>query len=81
MAKLLGADPIGAKSSFDLTSGLGNGRVFSRLLQTITHSTRTWRNRSRSRLSLRHLDAHMLRDIGVTVQDAETECEKPFWRA
>ena len=38
-----------------------------------------WRRR-RSRHSLAGLDAHMLKDIGITYAEAETEANKPFWR-
>lgn len=36
--------------------------------------------RHRSRHLLTQLDAHLLKDIGVTFVDAETEANKPFWR-
>ncbi len=36
------------------------------------------RRRDRQRLS--HLDAHLLRDIGMDAQDARRECAKPFWQ-
>jgi uncharacterized protein YjiS (DUF1127 family) len=39
-----------------------------------------WRERARSRRSLHHLDARMLRDIGLTPADVERECRKPFWQ-
>jgi uncharacterized protein YjiS (DUF1127 family) len=38
-----------------------------------------WR-RHRSRQHIAQLDAHMLRDIGVSFSDAEEEANKPFWR-
>ncbi|MEL6682695.1 MAG: DUF1127 domain-containing protein [Pseudomonadota bacterium] len=31
------------------------------------------------RKALKDLDEHLLRDIGVTRQDAEIEAEKPIW--
>jgi uncharacterized protein YjiS (DUF1127 family) len=37
-----------------------------------------WRRR-RSRVYLSELDAHMLKDIGVTPVEAELEANKPFW--
>lgn len=38
-----------------------------------------WRRyRSRQRIAL--LDAHALRDIGVSFAEAEAEANKPFWR-
>jgi uncharacterized protein YjiS (DUF1127 family) len=42
---------------------------------------RRWRERSRQRQQLARLDRRMLRDIGVTPDEAERECNKPFWRA
>ena len=36
--------------------------------------------RSRQRQTLRDLDDHLLRDIGVTREQAEREAHKPFWR-
>lgn len=36
------------------------------------------RRRDRNRLA--HLDAHLLRDIGLDPQDARRECAKPFWQ-
>jgi uncharacterized protein YjiS (DUF1127 family) len=37
--------------------------------------------RYRSRQYLGQLDAHMLKDIGVTPAEAEAEANKPFWRS
>ena len=42
---------------------------------------RLWWRRSRGRRDLARLDAHGLRDIGVTPYEADNECNKPFWRA
>lgn len=36
--------------------------------------------RSRQRRALARLDARLLRDIGVSVEQAEREAAKPFWR-
>ena len=38
-----------------------------------------WR-RQRSRARIAGLDAHLLKDIGVTFAEAEHEANKPFWR-
>jgi uncharacterized protein YjiS (DUF1127 family) len=37
--------------------------------------------RRRDRKVLSHLDAHILRDIGLTPEEARTEAAKPFWQA
>ncbi|MBY5932396.1 DUF1127 domain-containing protein [Tateyamaria omphalii] len=39
-----------------------------------------WAMRRRTRLSLRHLDPHLLRDIGVTPAEADFEARRVFWR-
>lgn len=40
-----------------------------------------WATRYRTRLALKDLDAHLLRDIGVTQETASIEANKRFWRA
>lgn len=43
----------------------------------------TWRERIRARWKLAQMaqeDPHLLRDIGLTKQQVETEIAKPFWR-
>ena len=39
-----------------------------------------WR-RYRSRQNIAQLDSHMLKDIGVSLAEAEAEANKPFWRS
>ncbi|MGK7652908.1 DUF1127 domain-containing protein [Roseovarius sp. B08] len=39
-----------------------------------------WSQRYESRKHLARLDDHMLRDIGLTPREADTEARKPFWR-
>ena len=36
--------------------------------------------RRRDRKRLAHLDAHLLRDIGMDAQEVRRECAKPFWQ-
>jgi uncharacterized protein YjiS (DUF1127 family) len=50
------------------------------LLQTIVNRLSDWRWRARTRRQLAQLDAHGLRDIGLTSLDQRIECNKPFWR-
>lgn len=50
--------------------------VFARLLASFTVAA----IRSRDRQRLAHLDAHLLRDIGLDPQEARRECAKPFWQ-
>ncbi len=39
----------------------------------------TWDTRHRTRNSLKHLDNHLLEDIGVTPAQAYKEATRPFW--
>ncbi|WP_088560845.1 DUF1127 domain-containing protein [Arboricoccus pini] len=39
-----------------------------------------WAERRRQRLALRAMSDYMLRDMGISRADAETESVKPFWR-
>jgi uncharacterized protein YjiS (DUF1127 family) len=41
----------------------------------------TWHKRTRERAQLAALDAHLLRDIGISRDAAQWECNKPFWQA
>ena len=38
-----------------------------------------WSERSRQRADLRDLDEHLLKDIGITRQQALDEANRPFW--
>lgn len=40
----------------------------------------TWHRRASDRARLRSLDAHLLRDVGLSRGDIEVEVSKPFWR-
>jgi len=51
------------------------------LMQRLTDILKTWKYRIVSRRELMDLDAHMLRDIGLTDLQAQAEGNKPFWRA
>lgn len=50
--------------------------LFARV--TTAFSAAVARQRDRNRLA--HLDAHLLRDIGLDPQEARRECAKPFWQ-
>jgi|ABEF01.1.fsa_nt_gi uncharacterized protein YjiS (DUF1127 family) len=39
-----------------------------------------WQQRHRTRLQLKQLPPHLLRDIGLSEDDARIERNKPFWR-
>lgn len=53
----------------------------SRLALTVAQTLLTWDLRRQGRRGLRGLDAHLLRDIGLTEDAAWAEGEKPFWQA
>lgn len=39
-----------------------------------------WQDRRRQRFALARLDDRMLRDIGLTYADVDSEISKPFWK-
>lgn len=39
-----------------------------------------WMERSRQRRALAELDVRLLRDIGLTREEALQECANPFWK-
>ncbi|WP_120496148.1 DUF1127 domain-containing protein [Kiloniella sp. EL199] len=39
----------------------------------------TWQERLNERASLRDADAHLLLDMGISTQAAQSEASKPFW--
>ena len=45
------------------------------LVTTVLNALAVWRQRRH----LGELDAHLLRDIGVTEQDLQREMERPVW--
>ena len=46
----------------------------------VLNSLITWQRRKNWRASLRDLDGRLLRDIGMTREQALLESKKPFWR-
>ncbi len=52
----------------------------ARALHGLTLVVLAWEERRQTRRSLRDLDDHMLRDIGIPRDLALREGEKPFWR-
>ncbi len=54
---------------------------FARIAFNVTLVILAWEERRVSRRNLGKLDPHLLHDIGMTMQDAEAEVAKPFWRA
>jgi uncharacterized protein YjiS (DUF1127 family) len=49
-------------------------------LSQLTHRFRVMRQRSLQREQLKALEPRLLKDIGLTVQEAEFEANKPFWK-
>lgn len=55
-------------------------RVRTDLVGRLTRAITSAVSRRRDRQILSRLDAHILRDIGLSPDEAHTECAKPFWR-
>ncbi len=54
-------------------------RVVGRVARGVAVLRAAWR-RQRSRARIAGLDAHLLKDIGVSHAEAEHEANKPFWQ-
>ena len=54
--------------------------LVSRWAVQVAYLALVWSQRSRTRCQLRGLDSRMLRDIGVTADEAHSESLKWFWR-
>lgn len=52
-------------------------QVAVRFAVLVTQWSRTYRTRKQ----LAHLSGHMLKDVGLTEQDAAREATLPFWRS
>ncbi|WP_238991835.1 DUF1127 domain-containing protein [Gemmobacter caeruleus] len=53
----------------------------SRLIVALAQTVLAWELRRNGRHALKSLDAHLLKDIGLTPGAAEAECAKAFWQA
>jgi uncharacterized protein YjiS (DUF1127 family) len=62
-------------------AGHGNGLSLTDLARRALDVVSVWQERVSSRRQLAGLDAHMLRDIGLSHADVYNETRKPFWRA
>lgn len=76
----------GNHSIIDLPSRCETGTASSRfdagsVLRRFRATFRTWLKRHRDRQALSRLDDRLLRDIGLTRDEAERQWAKPFWRA
>ena len=72
--QMIVADISAGQQTFAPFSGLrGTLRVLAARVEACV-------SRARQRRALAQLDAHLLRDIGVTSYDATLEASKPFWR-
>lgn len=52
----------------------------SRIAMAIALTVVAWETRRRTRLAIRRLESHLLRDIGLDPTEARTEAQKPFWQ-
>jgi uncharacterized protein YjiS (DUF1127 family) len=72
--------PLGAAEVVFCT---GDARIASRI-RRFGRSIARWIARSRQRQALREIaerdDFHLLKDIGVSREEALREADKPFWR-
>jgi uncharacterized protein YjiS (DUF1127 family) len=77
----MASEPLGA-SCATLAGRATSGRQAGRALWTeIVEVVLTWLERTRQRRHLSQFNDHMLKDIGLSRSEAESEISKPFWRA
>ena len=55
--------------------------VFLAALARLADAVLTWQDRAAQRAALARMDAHMLKDIGITRAEALQEARRPFWQA
>jgi uncharacterized protein YjiS (DUF1127 family) len=55
-------------------------RQASQTIERAVDAILTWRERVRMRRQLLSLDDRLLKDIGITRLQAQSEAEKPFWQ-
>ena len=73
---LMTSHPLGIAAS---RQGGATSR-FSRAIGVIVRTAMMWTERRGSRRDLAELDAHLLRDIGLTKAEAAEEAAMPFWK-
>ena len=57
------------------------GELFGKLLRRVMQIVRAGWMRSSQRAHLRDLDAHLLKDLGLTKTEVWRESRKAFWQA
>ncbi len=60
---------------------VGVVRAAARAMWASIEKIMEWEERRRQRIALQALDDHLLRDIGVSRVEADSEGSKPFWRS
>ena len=70
------ADKMPADLGLNLATLPPLALIFAKVAQSLA----AWETRRRTRAGLMQLDAHMLRDIGITEATRAEEVSKPFWR-
>ncbi|NQV43447.1 MAG: DUF1127 domain-containing protein [Rhodospirillales bacterium] len=67
--------------SINATCTSNNKFSFKSLLLVCRHILVTWQKRSQDRIHLKTLDAHLLKNTGLTRDEVVLEVSKPFWRS
>jgi uncharacterized protein YjiS (DUF1127 family) len=61
------------------TAAFAFGTARNGVIGLASRAVQVWLNRRRERAQLAQLDAHLLRDIGLSEMDARREATKHFW--
>ena len=69
------------RRSQDLGAPVSLSMIMKSLLVGVADNVVSWQQRAMQRHHLSGLDDRLLKDIGVTRADVESEISKPFWRS
>src|SRR5258708_11095612 len=75
----IGMSVMIARQGMQLNSGALPAAEADSARRGLLRMVAAWFDRARRRADLPHLDARMLRDIGITPDWLERESPKPFW--
>ena len=76
--------PLLRTKAFGFDDLIGQRSRIDSVIAGLASTIRRWAARSRQRRALREIaennDHHLLKDIGVSQEEAFREADKPFWR-
>lgn len=68
------------KTSLHSTSTVKTSTFFQEQLATVKSRLRHWNMNRRTRQQLAQLNSYQLKDIGISISEAQEEASKAFWK-